>query len=144
MCHYHVRVLSSAVSPSEDSDDERKTAARATKVDEEEWLNWQSHDVDIRGSLGMPPDHKPWTQHAKLVGVPARDRFRSTIDVAYFAWLKQQANDKPVPRMPRWCVDISQGVERKPWSSTPRTLLQHSLTYVFGLGRVMDAEDRSL
>ena len=88
----------------------------------------------------MPPDFTPWTPTAKLEGVPPNPRALDCIQVAYWSWLKQVAT-QTVPKSPDLCVDISQGVERKSWSPTPRTLSKTSQVYVFPLDRVLDGED---
>ena len=89
----------------------------------------------------MPPDRAPWTKSAKLHGVPRTARHTDIIDVAYFAWLMNQPADMPISKQVNWCVDASQGVERKPWGKDPGALLQGSSTYVFALDRVLDGED---
>ena len=107
------------------------------------WENWQSHTVAVRGSMDMPPDYAPWTSKANLSGVSKTPRCLDAIDVAYFAWLKQLPSDVPVPKVPRWCVHVDQGIERRQWGETPHTMLKGSKTYVFSLDRMLDGEDRS-
>ncbi len=89
--------------------------------------------------MEMATEATPWTETARLVGVPTSPRMTDLLQVAYFAWLKQTTDPS---KKPEWCVDISQGVERKPWSEVPRTFGQTSLEYSFSLDRVLDGEDR--
>ncbi len=110
------------------------------EIKQESWDNWNSHSTDVRDTLQMAPDLTPWTPTAKLDGVPGGLRFTDAIQIAYYAWLKTVKTAK-VPKSPAWCIDISQGIERRPWSVTPRTLAKGSLCYVFALDRVLDGED---
>jgi hypothetical protein len=110
-------------------------------TESETWDNWQDHTLAIRDSLGMPHDYKPWTSHARLLGCPDSARCRDIIDVGYFAYQKTLQSSMPTPKEIRWVVDISQGVERKPWSHEPATLFQGSQLYSYSLDRVLDGED---
>jgi hypothetical protein len=105
------------------------------------YAKWQTDTVGVRASLDMPEDFAPWTPTARLVGCPQTPRHADIIDVAYFAWLKEQDPNEALSKRPRFVVDISQGVERRPWGDEPHTQTQRSLSYTFALDRVMDAED---
>ncbi len=124
----------------EDIDDGGDSKDKQAEDADESWDNWQANSVGIRTMLGMPPDSSPWTSKARLIGVPSWPRQIDCIDVAYWAWLKTVATEH-VPTEPDFCVDVSQGVERKPWGPTPHMLGQGSQTYVFSLDRVLDGED---
>ncbi len=106
-----------------------------------DWQNWQSHSIAVRSSLGMPPDLQGWTTSAKLTNLPNNPRARDVIDVAYFAYRKQLPPSSKTPASPRFVVDASQAVERRPWGPSPKTLTQDGLVYAFGLDRVLDGED---
>jgi hypothetical protein len=123
------------------SDDDGGDSEQTGKVAEDDWADWRSHSVEVRGSLEMPDNLAPWTSKevVKLTGVKGGPRFVDVIDVAYFSYLKQCKNG--IPKIPRLCCDISQGVERRHWWAEPNTLTQGSLLYVFPLDRVLDAED---
>jgi len=122
----------------DDSDDEDEPVNHTMKS---EWEEWQSHSIAVRSSIGMPPGHVVWTDTARLLGLPPNsDRYKDLIQVAYYNWKRHQG--VAVVHKPKLCVDLSQGIQRRPWSQAPRTLGQTSLVYVFALDRVLDGEDR--
>jgi hypothetical protein len=90
----------------------------------------------------MPQEFAPWTSSKKhkLLGVPPGPRYKDQLDVAYYSFLKSHPEQASVSA-PRWCADISQGLERKHWWAEPHTLTQTGIVYVYALDRVLDGED---
>jgi hypothetical protein len=134
-------VLAASAKPSQD--DVSDEDSDLDELDKPGYQNWQHHTVSARAALEMPHDHAPWTPLAKLTGCPKMERTVDIIDVEYYAWLKRLTSDV-IPQRPRFVVDISQGVESSPWSEEPRTQTQRSVSYMFALDRVMDADDLCL
>ncbi len=91
----------------------------------------------------MPVGYERWTDKNKLVVLPKTCRHRDIVQVAYFAWLKQLPVGSTIPRAPRFCVDASQSIDRRPWGPSPKTLTQDGQIYVFALDRVLDPEVRT-
>lgn len=102
--------------------------------------------------MGMAPCSSPWSADStvKLAGLGPNQRYRDVVDVAYFAWTKNQGYKKcPTPAEARalgikWFADVSQQTSRKPWGSTCRTFHQTNMTYSFEFDRVLTTEDRSV
>lgn len=94
----------------------------------------------MRYTLNMPADSMPWTSGHALSGIRNKgDRVTDLIQVAFWAYKIQhpgQSCSSPV-----WYVDVSQGVERKPWGPRPDCFLQQSQVYGFHLDRVLDYQD---
>ena len=126
----------------DDGTDEEPRAGMAGK--DAEWGEWRSHSVTARGKFNMPTDFCPWTRFSlgkTLAGVPAGERYRDALDIGYYAF-KMETNPKdPAFGDLRWCIDISQGIERSHHWPEPRTMTQTALLYVYALDRVLDAED---
>ncbi len=108
-----------------------------------EWLGWHEHSVKMRYKMSMPSNMQPWTPHHCLSGVKQLPRNLDIIGVAYFAWRRasQQGSVAGKDDCPAWFVDISQGVQRSPWGSSPGCINQTSQIYSFELDRVLDVED---
>ena len=107
------------------------------------WKKWNDASVVIRYQLSMPADRYPWISEHKLEAVPKGLRHLDIISVAYWAYVKQaRERGEEILESPRWVVDISQSIERKPWGPFPQMNGQKTQNYMFDFDRVQDAEDR--
>ena len=102
---------------------------------------WQELTATVRYQMDMPADAQPWTGSHNLVGVSKTKRSFDLIQVAWWAWRKQN----PASRIatPKWFCDVSQQVNRKPWGPAPDCCLQSPELYMFSLDRVADSGDSS-
>ena len=93
--------------------------------------------------MGMPADLHPWTsQDPMLQNVAVGPRVLDLLDQAYFAWCLHCQKLRMSVSSNRWFVDLSQGVQRGPWSSAAPSFNQSSAPYSFFFDRVLDCEER--
>ena len=119
-------------------------ATDTTYEDKSASAGWKTHSIKMRSKMGMPVDVKPWTsQDPELTNVSPTPRCLELLDIAYFGFLQhcQQAS-KCVSEL-KWFVDVSQAVQRTPWSVRPGVFTQSAAPYSFHFDRVLDSEDRT-
>jgi hypothetical protein len=101
---------------------------------------WRCHSNELRTKLGVSATFQPWTsQLRELVGVPRHlPRILDLLDIAWIVALKNNQKLPPDTRMTEsqlkvgYFVDISQGVNRKPWyRDYLPTLTQSTVLYSF-------------
>lgn len=94
----------------------------------------------MRRSIGMDLTAKPWTSRIRtqLTGLNATERVRDLIDVAWFSATKDAADHIELERIQKHLVvDVSQAVDRRPWSMSFSTLTTNSECYVYHLDRTL-------
>lgn len=107
---------------------------------------WTSHSVAMRATLRVTPSFKPWTSRTstRLHGVPPTcSRVMEMIDICYIDIMKQNqarpaaeqlTDDELVLGL---FVDLSQAVQRRPWSYGVRTLHKRALIYSYQIDCVL-------
>lgn len=81
----------------------------------------------------MPKQHFPWTgrPEVRLHGTPRTPRVKDLIDCAFVVIRDSAPHSTPTTEaIDGWLVDVSQAIQRKPWSKR-LTLTQNSQLYSF-------------
>ncbi len=97
------------------------------------WPAWRTHSAQLRAAECIPKSSRQWTSrpHVTLSGVPDLPRLHDILDTCFA--IAQKANpNQPQASIVRnlWC-DLSQAVQRRPWSKGLRTAVQNSVNYSF-------------
>jgi hypothetical protein len=112
-------------------DEENKDAQTARW--KKDWMMWCTHSTAMRTKIGLPKDSKPWTERARLSRVPSNERVRDVIDVAFYSKVASSPVGTPSSVVTRKLLcDVSQAVQRSPWTSTGgMTLRTNTVLYSF-------------
>ena len=95
----------------------------------------ENHSIEVRDSLGLPAESRPWTQlpGVKLRGMDMTERARDVVDCAFAAARRRRPMGTPLATIIKdlW-VNPSQSVKRRPWSMNgPPTVVTSSAVYSF-------------
>jgi hypothetical protein len=87
----------------------------------------------VRTKHNVPKTSKPWTSKPGVVlrGVPDSDRMRDVIDTCFAVERSKAPDMKLQDLLCGLIVDVSQQVNRQPWSRIGRTALPSSILYSF-------------
>eukprot|EP00971_Amphidinium_carterae_P168378 3336210-Amphidinium_carterae.2 len=102
--------------------------------------NWATEHEKLKASWGIDDNVPKWSVSKQLRLAPATLRVRDLIDLAYAKFYKslpsEQQIEDTLPACP-FIVDVSQSLQRKPWSDRVRSMCSGSCFYVY-------SEDRCL
>ena len=98
-----------------------------------EWATWKTHSSVIRSKHNLPKQSKSWTGRPGIClrGVPNLDRVHDVIDCAFSIHRAKNPKASTKELVDGLMVDISQAVQRKPWSVGARTVTTRTHFYVF-------------
>eukprot|EP00435_Cladocopium_sp_Y103_P009938 s1246_g2.t1 len=119
----------------------RSVKKRDTKKKLADDPKWKLQAMELRNTL--PLDRRratPWSNKARLQGLPGTDRVKEMIDLAYLC-TEASLKAAGLPSSPdqvtaTLSVDVSQNAARKAWGSL-RTLCTSSSIYLYGQDRAM-------
>ena len=99
-----------------------------------EFARWRSHAATMRNGLQLAADARPWTGRKGVTfgGARLTERQRDLLDCAFGARRSSMPHDATTEAMRQgfWC-NISQSVQRKPWSTKPPTACRNTQAYSF-------------
>ena len=98
------------------------------------FARWKVHGAKIRDELGMPANACPWTTRADVNfgGYQMTERQRNLLDCAWGARRRQLPDTVSTEDMLKgWWCNVTQSVQRKPWSATPPTPCRQTRAYSF-------------
>ena len=98
---------------------------------------WRSVHERTLADAGLALGADKWSSTHALVGVPKAERYTSLIDIVWALHLKKGGR----PDDPALYCDISQNLERLPFSSHCRALTRSSLVYSYRHDRVLVGRD---
>ena len=105
------------------------------------WIEqWEGHSVRVRTALKMLAVMAEWTTTNALRGVPRNPRSHDLLNVAYWAW-KQSTTPEAQRLRPHWFVDLSQGVQTRPWGENMPALCTNSHMYSLETDNTLDTND---
>ena len=86
-----------------------------------------------RASLGVPLQYPPWTSRKTVLlrGLRAGPREKDVLDVCFVAATQKHPSLSPAELRAKLWVNVSQSVERLPWSLEPPCFSQNSLAYSY-------------
>ena len=94
--------------------------------------SWQARSNVMRTQVKCPQGSRPWTSRARLRGLPPRARVVDLVDVAYASRLASKPPGTRVADLTKnFFVDVSQGVERKPWRDGLMTIRKNTVAYSY-------------
>ena len=95
--------------------------------------SWSSRSADMRASLGVPLQYRPWTSRKTVLlrGLRAGPREKDVLDVCFVAATQKHPSLSPAELTAKLWVNVSQSVERLPWSLEPPCFSQNSLAYSY-------------
>ena len=99
-----------------------------------EFARWRFHSAQARNRLGLPADARPWSGRSKVRfgGFRLTERQQDLVDCAWAHRRASQPNDTTTAELRKsWWCNISQAVQRKPWSSAPPGACRSTLSYSF-------------
>jgi hypothetical protein len=109
----------------------------------ETYSEWRKHSGAMRTAAGVSASFAGWSSRpeVKLVGFPKSERSMDCLDVAWaFQLTRAQRGSTTDSLTANFWVNVSQGVDRKPWG-TPGCLLSNGMWYSFRCDCCLDGLD---
>ena len=93
---------------------------------------WRVQSASLRETLGVSAEYSPWSQTARLLGIPRGERARDLLDIAYIDRMsKVRPGTSTQEALRGFWADSSQAVARRPWGLSCACMTTESVHYSF-------------
>ena len=99
-----------------------------------DYARWKAHSAMMRHKLGLAADAKPWTGRRGVTcgGYRLTERQADVLDVAWASRRSMMPENTTSDQLrENWWANLSQAVQRKPWSEVVHTTCRSGIEYSF-------------